>query len=710
MQNMTTNAQRSARSAFEASALQHLLRHAPQGAVGTPFTQLRATLPVGPDRVTDPSALAAAVRAATQRHEILRTTLVTMPDGGTAQDVHEDSEAVFVTVELDGANLDELCARERDAIDVEAGPGFRATLVTAQGAPHTLVLTAHAAIADRTSLRLLLNELDELRTPADREPLQYADFAAWHHDLLGSPDGAADRQAWARQLRALSPGGAPDDEPFATVTQAFDAAALDAFATAHGIPVPRLLVGAFAIVGWRFAGERDVLLVLNDPARHLDAIGGAVGPFEREVPLPGPVDGGQPALEFLRQFDRSATEWTERVEYLDPALVAPLGHALAFRYDDLGDGVELTSHRDDATRLSCTRRGDTVELTLAHTRSVAEAMLDSVGVLVRHLLDHPDTTLAELPITTPDQRERLRAAGEGPVTELPGRPVHELIAAQPAGAVAATADGHDLTYGELDARANRLARRLIERGVGRGDRVVVSLPRSFELLVAILGTLKAGAAFVPVDPAHPVERLRFVLADTAAPILLGSERHRELGLPDTCTVLEIDDGQDQPPAVEVSDQDLAYVLYTSGSTGAPNGVLVPHRALVNYLTWAAGEYRLQEGSGALTHSSISFDFTLTTLFAPLLVGQRTILLRDGGVADLAASLRTRRDLSLLKLTPTHLEALGQLLSPREIDGAVRTVVVGGEALRADSLALFRAAGARVVNEYGPTETVVGSTA
>nr|AKA59375.1 non-ribosomal peptide synthase [uncultured bacterium AB_9] len=299
--------------------------------------------------------------------------------------------------------------------------------------------------------------------------------------------------------------------------------------------------------------------------------------------------------------------------------------------------------------------------------------------------------------------------------------VEALIGRQAAAhptSVAVTGDDISLTYAELETRSNQLAHRLIGAGIGPGDLVAVHLQRIPALVVAIVGVLKSGAGFVPLDERTPRRKLAFMVGEVRAPIILTQRTLRAELAGIGVATLAVDDDREwrgqpgSPPERRGTAQDTAYVMYTSGSTGRPNGVIVPHRALVNYLTWCAGAYAMHEGRGALVHSPIGFDLTVTTLLGPLIVGQRVLLVRDDGVRALVAALATAEDLTVLKVTPTHLRLLSLLLSPADVAGRVRTLVVGGEGLWADELELFRGLGGpvRIVNEYGPTETVVGSCA
>ncbi|MDQ6623196.1 MAG: non-ribosomal peptide synthetase, partial [Verrucomicrobiota bacterium] len=301
------------------------------------------------------------------------------------------------------------------------------------------------------------------------------------------------------------------------------------------------------------------------------------------------------------------------------------------------------------------------------------------------------------------------------------RCLHELIAAQAArtpDAIAVEGAKEQLTYRELERRANHLARRLHSLGVGPEVLVGICLQPSANLIVALLAVLKAGGAYVPLDPAYPPTRLTFMIGDSAMKVIV-TETQFVATLPATdAAVLKIEEaladgdgnGTQAAPRSDVRAENLAYVIYTSGSTGTPKGVMIPHRALVNYLTWAAQAYRVAEGMGAPVHTSISFDLSVTGLFTPLLVGRRVYILRpEPSLHSLGNILRRQIDFSLIKITPAHLELVCASLHAEEVAASTRAFIIGGEALFGASLESWRrcAPGALLVNEYGPTETTVG---
>jgi amino acid adenylation domain-containing protein len=305
--------------------------------------------------------------------------------------------------------------------------------------------------------------------------------------------------------------------------------------------------------------------------------------------------------------------------------------------------------------------------------------------------------------------------------EFPRACVHQLFEAQAArtpDAVAVVHADEQLTYRQLNERANQLARHIRMRGVRPNSLVGIGLRRSPLMMIALLGVWKAGAAYVPLDPSYPTERLAFMVADAGLPLVLIEE-----------TTLPIFQGADRAtnkdvylridgltggervddPACETGPDDLAYVIYTSGSTGTPKGVMVTHGGLTNYVCWAVTEYDIAAGTSVPVHSSLSFDLTVTSLYPPLVAGAQIELLpEDMAAQSLLAALRARKR-RIVKITPAHLDLLNQQLAPAEMAGLADALVIGGEDLKAECLAPWRkhAPGVRLINEYGPTETVVG---
>jgi amino acid adenylation domain-containing protein len=356
-----------------------------------------------------------------------------------------------------------------------------------------------------------------------------------------------------------------------------------------------------------------------------------------------------------------------------------------------------------------------------YEESVVRRVADYFSTLLAEACAAPQRAVGEFELLSEAERGWLLDVWNRTAAPYPReRCLHELIEAQAAhtpDAAAVSCAAESLSYAELNARANRLAHYLRGLGVGPDDRVGILLERSSRALVALLGVLKAGAAYVPLAADYPPERLSFMAADAGVGVVL-TQRELAGRVPDGVVRVVCLDAEwpqvaaqsDATPAPAAMPDNLAYVIYTSGSTGTPKGVMISHRGLVNYLSWCAEAYGMAGGDGAPVHSPLGFDLTVTGLFAPLLVGRRVAMLPEAeGITALATALRSGRDLSLVKLTPAHLQLLGQLLPADAAAGRARAFIVGGETLTAETLRFWRehAPETRIVNEYGPTETVVG---
>ncbi|MEQ2026735.1 amino acid adenylation domain-containing protein [Xenorhabdus szentirmaii] len=282
-------------------------------------------------------------------------------------------------------------------------------------------------------------------------------------------------------------------------------------------------------------------------------------------------------------------------------------------------------------------------------------------------------------------------------------------------------DNQQISYYQLNQQANRLAWNLLEQGMGAGSRVGICLPRSAMLITAILAVMKTGAAYVPMDTAYPISRIRFMLEDAqVASVITTGEQAGRLGLSGDHVILLTEEEwgiQALPegpvtladPEITISPEQLAYILYTSGSTGKPKGVIIPHRGLGNYLQHACEYYSVPGKQGNTLHASISFDATITSLFLPLLQGQTLFILPEGeDIPALVQAWQQLPDLAMVKITPAHLELLSRQLSPDNV-GRIPLLVIGGESLSASALRFWRqhAPQVRIINEYGPTETTVG---
>ncbi|WP_248958370.1 non-ribosomal peptide synthetase, partial [Sphaerisporangium perillae] len=703
-------------------------------------------------------ALGLAVADVAARHEPLRT-LYPDVDGEPYQLVLAPGtvtvELPVVTVTADGLPEALHAEAARPFAFTREAP-FRATLFRLGAREHVLMLVTHHIASDGLSEQPLLDDLaaayahrDGRAAPPGMPEIQYADHTLWQRELLGDPedgDSLAARQvAYWREALAGGPellelpldrprpavagnGGArvgfrlPESlhrdlvglarrsgSTVFMVVQAAVAALLTRLGAGTDIPIGTATAGRGDEAVDRLVGKFLNTLVLRadtsgDPAfrdllarvteADLAAYANADVPYESVVEAVNPVRSlsYHPVFQVMLTF-----ESTLRTPVFGPELrpaVEPTVHTGAAKVDlsffvrepaEWGEAGEVECALDYATDL--------------FDRDTAEVLAARLVRLLEGAVREPDRRIGELDLLTPGERDTLLEEWNATAHPVPSATLPELFerqAARTPGAAAVDCGGEVLTYAELDARADRLARVLATRGVAPERFVAVALPKSAGLVVALLAIMKAGGAYLPVDPALPAERIRFML-DDVAPVLT-------LGAPEDLAALEAEAAALPAgrPDSGLTPANPAFVIYTSGSTGRPKGVVVEHRSLNHYLAWARHAYGSVDGR-ALVHSPVSFDLTVTGLFGPLTSGGCAHLVDLDGDADAGAPM-TRP--SFVKATPSHLPLLIGLpdrFSPSE------QLVLGGESLMGEVLDEWRRRHPRatVINEYGPTETTVG---
>jgi amino acid adenylation domain-containing protein len=410
--------------------------------------------------------------------------------------------------------------------------------------------------------------------------------------------------------------------------------------------------------------------------------------------------------------------------------------------DDLDGGLELPGLRSTPTavrehriakfdlRLSLEERGGRIVggleyATALFERATVERYIGYLRELLAGMVAREGEAVERLPLL--GERER-RWIDEWNATETEhprDKCVHELFEEQVENtpdAVALRFEETALSYAELNRRANSLARRLRELGVGPDERVGVCLERSPEMVVALLGTMKAGGAYVPLDPVYPGERLQYMLEDSAPAVLLTRNHlHASIpGLPEGLTVLDASDFKAWEKLAEtnldhkesgVRHDNLVYLIYTSGSTGKPKAVMIEHRQVSNYLTWCRDSYYRQSGYGSPAVFSVGFDASVTTFFGAILSGQTLELLPSGAEMESIARRCSTHDpaYSLIKLTPSHLKMLNQMIPLGCKSAPTEALMMGGEALTPSDVYFWqeRFPDVRIINHFGPTETTVG---
>jgi amino acid adenylation domain-containing protein len=714
----------------------------------------------------DTDALGRAVTEVVRRHEALRTRF-TASDGQPMQIVETTGTATLELVDLadepdpDGAARRLIDERTATAFDLSRGPLLRVALMRLGERDHVLLIVVHHIVFDGVSKVVLYRELGECydafaagreMTPPELST-QYADYAEWERSRLGLERELAH---WRTQLEGAQTAlELPTDRPRPAVSSLRGARyrqplsgdlrrALEALARGEGATFFMAALATFEVLLYRYTGQEDLLVGTPVDTRTVRELESVIGPFINTVVVRGDLSGSPSFRELLRSVQQRTVDALEHQELPFERLVAaiaperdlsrhPLFQALlALNPSETGLRLEGLNVSD----LDPAWSGARVDLFLIlddlpqgleaiweystdlFEPGTIERMAGHFTRLLEEIVADPDRPIDDLALLGEQERVLLVEEWNQTEAEIPQQRLEHLVAEQARQTpdrVAVRFEQRELSYEELDACANRLANRLQALGAGPDELVGVCLNRSQELLVALLATMKTGAAYVPIDPGFPPARQEFMLADAQVRVLVTEEALLASLPASDATVLCVDRDREEialasgsPPTHEAGAEDLAYVIYTSGSTGQPKGVEIPHRALVNLLCAMRERPGLSADDVLVAVTTLSFDIAGLELYLPLIAGAQVVLAPAQTAADPRALARLLESsgATVMQATPTTWRML--------IDSGWEGLpglkaLCGGEALPpalADELV------ARVPdlwNMYGPTETTIWST-
>ncbi|KIF05975.1 peptide synthetase [Streptomyces sp. RSD-27] len=708
----------------------------------------------------DEDALLAALRDLVDRHEILRTTYLTDDDGEPYQQILPLERALEqVRVPVDEVAAEDVAAAVDETVahwfDLETEIPLRARLLRSGPEEHVLVLVVHHIASDGSSGAPLARDLAAAynarragRAP-DREPLpvQYKDFTMWQREVLGDLDdpgslGAQQIAYWRRELegvpqplnlpldrpRSVEAGTDGDAVPIPVAAEVM--AGLQRLADGRGLTMSMVMQAALGVLLGKLGGGEDIPVGTPIAGRTDEALNDLIGCFVNNLVIRMDLSGDPTFAELLaRVRDKALAAYEHQdvpfevlVEQLNPdrsAAYRPFfqvmcgwqntekwsleldGLTVEYRQALLATtqvDVFFSMTTDETGAL----RGDISYATHLFDRDTVEDMAARYARVLEQLAADPQTRIGDVDVLVDGERERLLVeVNDTAEPTLEGGLVQALRRRAEAApdALALVCEEETLTYRELDARSNRLAHWLVERGVRPESLVAVCLPRTADLPVALLAVVKAGGAYVPVDPDHPRSRTDFVL-DQAKPALVL----------DAATLAAADYGRypDSAPEVTVRPDNTQYVIYTSGSTGTPKGVAVPRGAVANFLAAAGRRFPLTAADRMLFSTTVSFDMANTELYLPFVSGAAMVLATKETVTDPSAmvALLRRHDVTVVQATP----GFWQMLLTHEPDAARGLrIITGAEAVPVRLAETLAEQAAEAGNWYGPSETTTWST-
>ena len=730
--------------------------------------------------ILDCVSLQKAVSALVQRHAILNTHFK-QTDDGIFQVISDHDVFDLPLKDFSMLGAREQQQKLADLLQIEAerrydltqGPLFIGQLIKFDDQSHILQLSIHHILTDGWSGGVLIRDLcglyrsylqgdDESTLPP--LPFQYADYALWQREWLGGHELEKQKVYWEQQLAGLPLFlSLPTDRPRLRVRThhgnqcSFSlseelAAKLNAVSRQFGTTLFMTLFAAFSVFLYRYSGQADFAIGTPIANRNHPDLDNLIGPFINVLALRSDLLSED---RFIDVLERSRTTTLQAYQHQDmpfEKIVELLNPPRSLSYSPLFQimfalqnfpmekydfpelevsyvGQPMQTSKFDLSLFMFEADGK-IDGTFEYSSDLFDAgtierMAANFQVLLESIAEQPKCPIHTLPILTPEEYRQVVYEWNDTVTEYPREKcVHQLFEEQvvrtPAN-VAVLFQDQQLTYAELNVLSNQLAHFLIEQGVKPGVLVALCMGRSLEVIIGILGILKAGGAYVPMDPDYPEARIKFMLEDTATPIVLTQSHLRnKVSLGDRQAIYLDDqelhkslitypEGNPDSQALGLMSRHLAYVIYTSGSTGQPKGVMIEHTSFVNYIYHAMPEYLSGDITGSVVSTPMAFDATVTSLYSPLCSGKQVILLQeDKSTLERLLGYVQSEESFLFKITPAHLEGL-IIQGVKKVDTARHVVVVGGEKLKRKVLDAWKKLlpGCIYINEYGPTEATVG---
>ncbi|MDG1463405.1 MAG: amino acid adenylation domain-containing protein, partial [Gammaproteobacteria bacterium] len=708
-----------------------------------------------------------------ERHESLRTTFTLNGE----QPVQKIATQLSIALEKHDANnmgdddlnalLTTICLKP---FNIKQGPLLKLCVIEINEDEHALLLVIHHIIADGWSMGLLMSELAELYNSIASKgsstlsalPIQFADYAVWQRETMSGDTLNDELSYWKIALddaplvldlptdhpRPASPGyeGAWVRHQIPKETRG----KLEALAQDHNASLYMVLLSAFHILLSRQSGSEELVIGSPVAGRSRTELEGIIGSLINTVALRGDLSGNPQFSSFLEQvrdttlnaFEHQNLPFEKLVEELQPERSmshAPIYQVLfnlqnrsqeVVNFNGLKSSALITetgtAKLDLHLLVEETDTGLTAWFEYA-TELFDKTTIERMAVQFERLLDNitvnPNIPVSQINLTSAEEQQQLQVVLNASEHDY-SRPecLHQLFEQQVSNNPAATAltcDGESLSYAELNARANRLAHHLIAKGLGADTLIGISMERSLDLVVGILGVLKAGCGYLPLDPNYPEDRLAFMVEDSQTPIIVTHSEAAERVPANNAEIVVLEtlakDLADTNPNIAVSSSQLAYVIYTSGSTGKPKGVLIEHANVTRLMRATEDWYNFNDDDVWTLFHSYAFDFTVWELWGSLLYGGRLVVVPYfvSRSTEEFYDLLVAEKVTVLNQTPSAFSALMRVDETAAKDLSLRYVVFGGEALDLKSLKpWFERHGdskPQLVNMYGITETTVHVT-
>ncbi len=694
------------------------------------------------------------------RHEALRTSFEVVEDG-LVQKVHKRVEFEIEEYKVKKDNkIEDIVKSFIRTFDLSKAPLLRVGLVKVRTNKYILMYDMHHIISDGVSMGILVEEFSRIYAGEELKPLriQYKDFSKWQNELIRSDSIKTQEEYWLKQFEEEIPVlNLPTDYQRPAV-QSYEGDSIQfkinkkltnklrQVAKATGSTMYMVLLSTFNILLSKYSGQEDIVVgspIAGRPHADLENI---IGMFINTLAMRNYPSGEKTFKEFLMEVKENALGAYENQDYQFEELVEKLNVTRDFSRNPVFDVMLILQNMDmsevivedikispyksenkiskfDMTVIA-EELGDNISIAIQYctklfNKATIQKMYKHLENIMRVITKNTDIKLSELEILTKKERQEILIDFNNTKADYPkDKTIHQLFeeqAERTPESIAVVYEGDNLTYKELNERANQLARVLRDKGVSADSIVAIMVEHSLEMMVGIMGILKAGGAYLPIDPEYPEDRIEYMLQDSGAVILLAQSRTKGkvefIG-----QIIELEDeklyqGNSSNIDSRKNPQNLAYIIYTSGSTGKPKGVMVEDRSVVNFITGMANNIEFASEKTILAVTSISFDiFGLETLLS-LIKGLRIVIADKDSQKDInkLSEIIIREKIDIIQTTPSRMKLLTDIGNTKVFDN-LKEILIGGEALPQSLLEKLRSkTKAKIYNVYGPTETTIWST-
>ncbi|WP_414544485.1 amino acid adenylation domain-containing protein [Nostoc sp. CCY0012] len=756
---------------FRLSTQQKYLWLLQQGELFSPYRTQGAVFIEG---ILNIETLEMALNTVIHRHEILRTTFKSSPDEIIPFQVINDSKVLPISHQ----DLSTLTPSEQEAeiaaiwqkfsqlrVDFTQAPNLDVLLIILSPQKHFLILSLPSLYADSVTLKNLVHEISYYyhglpKEQLQQEPMQYADYSEWQHELLTAEDTKLGRDYWRKQdissiFHLKLPGENQSvksrkfqPKSFAITIDAYTVAKLETLARQYETSRSVFLQTIWHIWLWRLTGQSNMIVGTAYDGRQYEELQQSLGLFTRYLPIYSHLAANLQFLEVLQHIHESATKqykWQNYFSWDEVGLLNSTGENISYFPISFDFAEEADKYFSDnivfciykqfsyinkfKLNLCCLlKKNNELIIEFCYDSSLLKAedikrWSGQFQILLESAIENPYCAISKLKILSDIERQQLLFQFNNTKTNYSNiQCIHQLFEKQVQSTpdnVAVVFENQKLTFAQLNDRANQLARYLQDLGVGPEVLVAICLERSLEIVISLLAILKAGGAYIPLDPQLPKERQSFILEDTQATVVLTNAELAGNRPQYKARVVSLDADWDvitqksnENLVSEVSPKNLIYVLYTSGSTGKPKGVAVEHQQMFNYLNGILERLDISKNPSYALISSFAADLGNTVIFPALCTGGCLHIISSERVSDadaIADYFRDHGGIDFIKIVPTHLQALlNSCQNPAQILPR-RCLILGGESCSWDLVEKVQALApdCSILNHYGPTEATVG---